>query len=39
MKKEFTLSPFLWAVICVQDNKNIKDASKEIGWDISDTGL
>ncbi len=33
------MSPFLWAVIFVQDNKNIKDASEEIGWDISDTGL
>jgi hypothetical protein len=26
-------------VICIRGNKNIKNACKEIGWDISDTGL
>jgi hypothetical protein len=38
-KKEFKLSPYLWAVICVHGNNNIKKSCKEIGWDIQESSL
>jgi hypothetical protein len=38
-KEEFKPSPYLWAVIRVCGNNNIKDSCKEIGWDIQESGL
>ncbi len=38
-KEDFKPSPYLWAVICVRRNNNIKDLCEEIGWDIFESGL
>jgi hypothetical protein len=36
---EFKPSPYLWVVICVRGNDNIKDTCEAISWDIQESGI
>jgi hypothetical protein len=38
-EEEFKPSPYLWVVIRICGNDNIKDACKAISWDIQESGI
>ncbi len=38
-KEEFKPSPYLWGIIRVRGNYNIKDACNAISWDIQESGI